>query len=113
MQLVKRLLGEGCEVQIHDENVSLGRLIGSNRDYIEKVIPHIGSLLKPNLEEVLKYAEVVVIATRGLDIQTSAKKHSRRSGSHRSGQSREIPPHPIGGLIKGSAGNAPNEDPLG
>ncbi len=69
VQLVKRLLGEGREVQIYDDNVSLGRLIGSNRDYIEQVIPHIGSLLKPSLEEVLKFAEVVVIATRGLDVQ--------------------------------------------
>jgi GDP-mannose 6-dehydrogenase len=67
VQLAKRLLGEGCEIQIWDDNVSLGRLIGSNREYIEQVIPHIGSLLKENLEEVLKYAEVVVIGTRGLD----------------------------------------------
>jgi GDP-mannose 6-dehydrogenase len=67
VQLVKRLLGEGREIRIWDDNVSLGRLIGSNREYIEQVIPHIGSLLKVNLEEVLKHAEVVVIATRGLD----------------------------------------------
>jgi len=73
VQLVKRLLGEGREIQIYDNNVSLGRLIGSNRDYIEQVIPHIGSLLKPDLEDVLKEAEVVVIATRGLDVQVLQK----------------------------------------
>ncbi len=73
VQLVKRLLGEGREIQIWDDNVSLGRLIGSNREYIERVIPHIGSLLKSNLEEVLRYAEVVVIATRGIDRRPSAK----------------------------------------
>jgi GDP-mannose 6-dehydrogenase len=67
VQLVKRLLGEGCEIQIWDDHVSLGRLIGSNREYIEQVIPHIGSLLKTNLHEVLSGAEVVVIGTRGLD----------------------------------------------
>jgi len=67
VQLIKRLLGEGREIQIWDDNVSLGRLIGSNREYIEQVIPHIGSLLKTNLEEVLRDAEVVVIGTRGLD----------------------------------------------
>lgn len=74
VQLVKRLLGEGREIQIYDNNVLLGRLIGANRDYIEQVIPHIGSLLKPDLEEVLKEAEVVVIATRGLDPQVLQKK---------------------------------------
>ena len=67
VQLVKRLLGEGREVRIWDDNVSLGRLIGSNRQYIEEVIPHIGSLLFTDLKEVLRGAEVVVIATRGID----------------------------------------------
>jgi len=67
VQLVKRLLGEGREILIWDDNVSLGRLIGSNREYIEQVIPHIGSLLNATLKEVLREAEVVVIGTRGLD----------------------------------------------
>jgi GDP-mannose 6-dehydrogenase len=67
VQLVKRLLGEGREIQIWDDNVSLGRLIGTNRDYIAQIIPHIGSLLKPQLSDVLKDAEVIVIGTDGLD----------------------------------------------
>jgi len=66
VELVKRLLGEGRQVRIWDNNVSLGRLIGSNRQYIEEVIPHIGSLLSTSLSDVLKDAEVVVIGTRGL-----------------------------------------------
>ena len=66
VQLVKRLLGEGRQIRIWDENVSLGRLIGSNRLYIEEVIPHIGSLLSTSLHDVVTGAEVVVIATRGL-----------------------------------------------
>lgn len=67
VQLVKRLLGEGRQIRIWDDNVSLGHLIGSNRQYIEEVIPHIGSLLATSLTEVVENAEVVVIATRGLD----------------------------------------------
>jgi GDP-mannose 6-dehydrogenase len=67
VQLVKRLLGEGRQIRIWDDNVSLGHLIGSNRQYIEEVIPHVGSLLSSSLSEVLKDAEVVVIATRGLN----------------------------------------------
>jgi GDP-mannose 6-dehydrogenase len=66
VQLVKRLLAEGREIKIWDDNVSLGRLIGSNRDYIEQVIPHIGSLLNPDLEQVVRTAELVVIGTRGV-----------------------------------------------
>lgn len=70
VQLVKRLIGEGCHVQIWDDNVSLGRLIGSNRQYIEQVIPHIGSLLSSDLALVLSQSEVVVIGTRGIDRKT-------------------------------------------
>jgi GDP-mannose 6-dehydrogenase len=66
--LVKRLLGEGYELKVWDKDVSLGRLAGSNRQYIEEVIPHIGSLLSADLEDVLKWAEVVIIGNK------SAKK---------------------------------------
>jgi GDP-mannose 6-dehydrogenase len=63
VQLIKRLLGEGCQIQIWDQHVSLGRLAGSNRQFIEEVIPHIGSLLSANLQEVVESAEVVLIGT--------------------------------------------------
>jgi len=75
--LVKRLLGEGREIRIWDDNVSLGRLIGSNREYIEQVIPHIGSLLDANLGDVIRDAEVVIIGTRGVD-RDFLKKSIRR-----------------------------------
>jgi len=64
VQLIKRLLGEGCQIKIWDENVSLGRLIGSNRQYIEEVIPHIGSLLCSDLHQALEGSEVVIVGTR-------------------------------------------------
>ncbi len=66
VQLVKRLLGEGYELRVWDPHVILGRLAGSNRQYIEEVIPHIGSLLSANLEEVVTWAEVVVIGSNSV-----------------------------------------------
>jgi GDP-mannose 6-dehydrogenase len=66
VQLIKRILGEGCEVQIWDKDVSLGRLTGSNRQFIEDEIPHIGARLSTNLEDVVKQSEVVVIGTSAL-----------------------------------------------
>jgi GDP-mannose 6-dehydrogenase len=67
VQLAKRLLGEGCQLKIWDKNVALGQLIGSNRQFIQETIPHIGSLLGENLEEVIEDAEVIVIGTKALD----------------------------------------------
>jgi GDP-mannose 6-dehydrogenase len=73
VQLVKRLLGEGYEVKVWDRDVSLGRLAGSNRQYIEEVIPHIGSLLSADLAEVLQWGEVVVIGNRSVKKEELAK----------------------------------------
>src|SRR6266568_1919322 len=67
VQLIKRLLGEGCQVQIWDRDVSLGRLAGSNRHFIEEEIPHVGALLSTDLEEVVRRAEVLVIGAKALD----------------------------------------------
>jgi len=64
VQLIKRLIGEGLEVKVWDEDVSLGRLAGSNRQYIEEVIPHIGSVLSADLESVLSTAEVVILGNK-------------------------------------------------
>jgi len=64
VQLIKRLLGEGCQVRVWDKDVSLGQLAGSNRQYIEEVIPHIGSLLSTNMQEVIRSGEVVIIGTK-------------------------------------------------
>jgi GDP-mannose 6-dehydrogenase len=66
VQLIKRLLGEGCQLRIWDKDVSLGRLAGSNRQYIEEVIPHIGSLLSTDLEEVVRSGDIVIIGTKSV-----------------------------------------------
>lgn len=70
VQLIKRLLGEGCQIRIWDSDVSLGRLIGSNRQYIDEEIPHIGSLLCSDLEAAVSQSEIVVIGTNAMDQKT-------------------------------------------
>lgn len=72
VQLIKRLLGEGCQVRVWDPQVSLGQVTGSNRQYIEQVIPHIGSLLSTDFEDVVRQAEVVILGTRSVDNQRLA-----------------------------------------
>jgi GDP-mannose 6-dehydrogenase len=76
VQLVKRLLGEGLQIRIWDPSVSLARLGGANRQYIEEVIPHIGSLLAAELEEVVQTAELVLIGTRAAP-KDAIEKHFR------------------------------------
>jgi GDP-mannose 6-dehydrogenase len=59
--LVETLIGKGCEVRILDRNVSIARLVGANRAYIEEEIPHIASLMCDDVDELLAHADVVVV----------------------------------------------------
>jgi len=55
------------QVQIWDREVSLGQLVGSNRQFIEEQIPHIGALLSGDLDAVVAGAELVVIIAKTID----------------------------------------------
>lgn len=59
--LVEALIGKGCHVRIFDPNVSIARLVGANRRYIEEEIPHISSLMCDTVEALVDHAEVLVI----------------------------------------------------
>jgi GDP-mannose 6-dehydrogenase len=67
--LVEALIGKGLDVRILDPNVSLARLVGANRRYIEEEIPHIASLMCDDLQALMAHAEVVVIGSAGPDAE--------------------------------------------
>jgi GDP-mannose 6-dehydrogenase len=74
--LVEQLIGKGLDVRILDRNVSLARLVGANRAFIEEQIPHIASLMCDSLEAILDHAEVVVVGNTGPDA-ARALAHAR------------------------------------
>jgi GDP-mannose 6-dehydrogenase len=59
--LTEALIGKGLDVRVFDSEVSIARLVGANKEYIEREIPHIASLLVPDLAEVIAHADVLVI----------------------------------------------------
>jgi GDP-mannose 6-dehydrogenase len=59
--LVEALLGKGYDLMIYDRHVSLARLVGANKEYIEQAVPHIASLMSDDLGAVLRHSEVLVI----------------------------------------------------
>src|SRR3954464_280939 len=59
--LAEVLLGKGYGLRIYDKNVSIARLVGANRDYINTQIPHLSSLLTESIDEVLEKSDVIVV----------------------------------------------------
>ena len=59
--LIEMLIGKGMQVSIYDPYVRDANLVGANREYVEREIPHIWTLMRARAEEVLEGAETVVI----------------------------------------------------
>jgi GDP-mannose 6-dehydrogenase len=63
VEVIETMIGKGYTVRVHDHNVSLARLMGANKDYIEKEIPHISEILCSTPEELVSNSDVLVLAS--------------------------------------------------
>jgi GDP-mannose 6-dehydrogenase len=63
--LAERLIGKGYEVTIFDRSVRIAALLGSNRDYIAREIPHLERLLVDDPLAALKDSRLAVIGHIG------------------------------------------------
>jgi GDP-mannose 6-dehydrogenase len=59
--LIEMLYGKGVAIAIHDDHVTSARLVGANKEFIEKEIPHIWTMMRSTIPDALKGADVVVI----------------------------------------------------
>jgi len=62
--LIETLLGKGLKLSIYDNDVEVARLFGANKQYIEREIPHISSLMNSDLNQVIDEAEVIIIGKK-------------------------------------------------
>lgn len=76
VELAERLVGKGYRVRIFDENVSVSRLRGGNKAYIEEKLPHISELLVDDLEGVVACSDVVVIGAASARVRETLKSRS-------------------------------------
>ena len=75
--LVERLIGKGLKLTIYDREVELARLCGANKEFIENEIPHISSLLRKELQEVIDDSEVIVVGKRDEEFRTLTGTNGR------------------------------------
>jgi GDP-mannose 6-dehydrogenase len=75
--LIESLLGKGYKIKIYDKNVSLGRLRGANKKFIEERIPHIAALIEDNLEEVLTFSELIIVGNKSEEFK-EIQKHTKK-----------------------------------
>jgi GDP-mannose 6-dehydrogenase len=61
VSLIERLIGKGVQLAIYDPYVTSSRLMGANREYIEREIPHIWELMRGSTKEVLDTSDAVII----------------------------------------------------
>jgi GDP-mannose 6-dehydrogenase len=62
--LLEHLIGKGRDLRVYDPHIRLDSIYGTNRNFILNAIPHIGRLLVPALEDLIQWADCLVIAQK-------------------------------------------------
>jgi len=71
--LIETLIGKGFELALYDRHVSVAKLVGANKEYIEREIPHISKLMRSSVDAVLADADVIIIGNRADEFRSVAE----------------------------------------
>lgn len=71
--LVETLVGRGYDVCVFDPDVRLEHLVGKNKQFLERELPHIASLMRGCVEDVVAQSEVVVLTNAHRQYRTAHK----------------------------------------
>lgn len=69
VEVIEFLIGKGYELKLYDKNVNLAALTGANQDYILNHIPHISRLMASSMDEVLNFAQTIVIGNSAAEFR--------------------------------------------
>ncbi len=75
VEVAEHLLGKGYPICIYDKNISLSRLTGTNKEFIDEHIPHLAALIRTDIEEVIGLSEVILLTHRIEEIAGHIEKH--------------------------------------
>ena len=74
VSLIETLIGKGFQLAIYDRHVSLARLFGANKEYIEREIPHISQLMRADIDAVLESADVIIVGNKAEEFREIESK---------------------------------------
>ncbi|MBI4652626.1 nucleotide sugar dehydrogenase [Candidatus Desantisbacteria bacterium] len=69
IEVIETLLGKGYDLKLYDKSVSIAKLMGANKEYINNHIPHISSLMVDSLDVLLKDREVIIIGNNDKEFE--------------------------------------------
>jgi GDP-mannose 6-dehydrogenase len=92
--LAERLIGKGYDLRIFDRYVQTARLVGSNRAFIEKEIPHLDRLLVDTVEAALADAPLVILGHLGANDRKTLLTHLKTQFVLDLASIPELPSHP-------------------
>lgn len=75
--IAEHFFGKGLSLLVYDPEVHLSNLLGANRRFIEQRLPHIGSLMRGDLESVIADSEVLVLGLAEPGIYETLRRHVR------------------------------------
>ena len=64
IELVRKLWQDGKDIRVYDPDVIPARMLGSNREYLERQLPQINQILLNDLDELILMSEAVVVTQR-------------------------------------------------
>jgi GDP-mannose 6-dehydrogenase len=76
--LIETLIGKGYDIRIYDSNVSLARMVGANKEYIDKHIEHISKLMTSSMDEIIDFSEIIIIGNKSDEFLTVLPKLDSR-----------------------------------
>jgi GDP-mannose 6-dehydrogenase len=75
--LAEQFIGKGLSLLVYDPEVHLSRLLGANRRFIDQHVPHIGSLMREDIESVIGESDVLVVGLSDKKIFEALARHVR------------------------------------
>ncbi|MCI3953506.1 MAG: GDP-mannose 6-dehydrogenase [Burkholderiales bacterium] len=75
--IAEQFIGKGLEILVYDPDVHLSQIFGANRRFIERHLPHIGSLICSDLQAVIDKSEVLLVGLNDSRVFEALALHSR------------------------------------